>query len=110
MSERLAKFLAEWLRWVEEGATEDGSFLRSRGLCSNFDDWMYGRNVSIEDITCENDRLYALFKADGLDGVYPFGGAEAFFDAADSETQHENQARIDWVRSKVEQFATANAK
>jgi hypothetical protein len=41
-----------------------------------------------------------MFSFDGLDQCHPFG-ADDYFEARDSETQHLNPARLAWVRSKV---------
>jgi hypothetical protein len=107
MSERLKQFLSAYLKWVESGAKEEEPFSRRRGLCSNFEDWLWERKETVGQVQFENSQLFDLFRSDGLDSVYPFGGAEAFYDAMDSETQHLNQARIDWVRSKVAQHEVA---
>ena len=104
MSENLQRFLAEWLEWVEKGAPDEEPFCRRRGLCSGLEDWNLERDFDVEE---GEEELRCLFKADGLDGVYPFGGAEVFYEAVDHDEQHLNEARVAWVRSKVAQFEAA---
>jgi hypothetical protein len=93
MSEELKQFLSDYLAWVDAGAPPSKPFERGYGLCSNtfyFDgDW-----------EAVDNELSALFKADGLDRVYPFG-KEAYEEASVNDTHHLYQPRIDWIKSKL---------
>lgn len=110
MSENLQRFLAEWLEWVEDGAPKKGMLRRYQGLCSNFSRWLHARSADWDEIDREIDQFKNLFAEDGLDEEYPFGGCSKYCAEAEKETMHKNPERLAWVRSKVEQFATANAK
>jgi hypothetical protein len=101
MSDHLKAFLSAYLEWVDAGAEEGKPFARRWGLCSNLIDW--SRTQGAEDHRALEDALDGLFAADGLDQCYPFGFDESF-EARERETQHLNQARIAWVRSKVAQY------
>lgn len=107
MSANLKQFLAAWLEWVEKGAPDEEPFCRRRGLCANFEEWLCARNECEEKIEEENDQLLELFRADGFEPIYPFGGCEEFYAERDDDTMHLNEARLAWVRSKVAQFEAA---
>lgn len=109
MTERLAKFLSAYLAWVDSGAHTE-SFTRRKGLCSNFHHYLFGVCQTMDEIEEEDDKLKDLFISDGLDSEFPFGGEELYFEEIEREIVHLNPERLAWVRSKVEQFATANAK
>jgi hypothetical protein len=102
MSEHLKAFLSAYLEWIEHGAPQKLPFSRRYGLCSNLTDW--ARPLDIEERIALEKALDRMFSADGLDQCHPFG-ADEYFEAREDETQHLNEARIAWVRSKVAQFA-----
>jgi hypothetical protein len=104
VSENLKSFLSAYLEWVDAGAPNTAPFKRRYGLCSNLDDW--SRHLDSEERTALGKELDTMFKTDGLDMCHPFG-VDEYFEARERETQHLNQARIAWVRSKVAQFAEA---
>ncbi|CAB3784557.1 hypothetical protein [Pararobbsia alpina] len=107
MSEHLKAFLTAWLEWVDTGAVDGEPFERRRGLCSSFEYWMDARNIDCEHQEEECDGLTRAFRAAGLNRVYPFGGAEEFYEDSDANEMHLNPARIAWVRSKVAQHEAA---
>jgi hypothetical protein len=100
MSELMRKFLTAYIEWVDAGAPQGRPFARGAGLC-------YGVDVFCEeqpepdvayDFVCRE--LKRMFRADGLDRVYPFGDA-AYDECAVKDTQHLHQPRIDWIKSKL---------
>jgi hypothetical protein len=107
VSENLKAFLRAWLDWVEAGAPEDDVFERSCGLCNNFNWYMRNQNVLEFELGGEMDALIEVFKMDGLDETYPFGGEDAYFDEGPNNVMHLNSARLAWVRSKISQHETA---
>jgi hypothetical protein len=88
MTPALRQFLADWLAWAEAGAPEHPVFVRGRGLCGcafNYGGYMLRHEVR---------------KA--LDFVtYPFGGGNEFHIRMEDRTQHENPARLAWVRHQL---------
>lgn len=66
MSELMREFLTAWLEWAEAGAPSHDTFRAEYGLCGN-------SNSFDGDTYCLEYELAAMFKADGLDGGYPFG-------------------------------------
>jgi len=107
MSENLKAFLSEWLTWVEAGAMDNDVFERFCGLCSSFKWHMRSKGISECDCESEVACLKDLFKSEGLDEEYPFGGQDVYMEEGLDETAHLNLARIDWVRSKVAQHEVA---
>lgn len=105
MSEHLKAFLSAYIEWVDAGAVEGDLFERFCGLCSNFKWHMRSQGVSEFDSESEVASLKNLFKSEGLDEDYPFGGQDVYADEGLNDTAHLNEARIAWVRSKVAQFA-----
>lgn len=101
MSEQLKAFLAAYLAWVDAGAPHKEPFSRRYGLCSNLYDWSLRLDYDgREALEKELDQLFAL---EGLDECHPFGG-DKYLEARESETQHLNMDRINWVRLKVAQY------
>ena len=107
MSENLTAFLRAWLAWVEAGAPESDAFERFAGLCSNFRWYMCGNGASESDREHAVFYLQDIFKSEGLDEDYPFGGPDVYYEEAYDDTSHLNEQRIAWVRSKVGQVAEA---
>jgi hypothetical protein len=103
MSELLHQFLSAYIAWVDEGAPHGDPFARDRGLCSNFEDWMFGQCLSYEIGDREINDLSKLFASEGLDRGVPFGGLELYLDERDAHVLHLNPARIAWVRAKLAQ-------
>lgn len=83
MTPALRQFLSDWLAWAEAGAPEHEVFVRFGGLC-----------VAAPDDT--RDELYDLFN-----DPYPFGGSKDYWERAEHCTQHENPARLAWVRQQL---------
>lgn len=107
MSENLKLFLADWLAWTQDGAPPSLPFTRYQGLCTNFGRWYRSAiRDDYEAMHAEVNQFKDLLVSEGLDEDYPFGGEERYLRDCEHETMHRNKARIDWVRSKVEQFAT----
>lgn len=98
MSEELRKFLQNWIDWTERGAPNYGPYDRADGLCNALVDFAIDNDLRISPVTLE---LEELFKADGLDDAYPFG-EDTYNQAMCHSTQHTNQKRLAWVRSKLQ--------
>jgi len=107
MSALLREFLAAWLEWVESGAPESDVFERFVGLCSNLRWYMRNEGASGFDDESEVASLRDIFKSEGLDEDYPFGGPDVYYEEAYDDTSHLNEQRLAWVRSKVGQVAEA---
>lgn len=107
MSDHLKAFLSAYLEWVESGAPESDVFERFCGLCSNCKWYMRDIGLSESGAEIEVFNLQDLFTSEGLDEDYPFGGQALYEYESGNDDSHLNKARIDWVRSKVEQFAAA---
>jgi hypothetical protein len=104
MSQLLREFLSAYAAWVDAGAVQDKPFSRSVGLCSNFEEWLViERSFSWAHTEDEIDVLKALFESEGLDRWYPFGGENLYQVDLENDTQHLNDSRLAWVRSKVAQ-------
>lgn len=97
MSELMRAFLRAYLEWATSGAENYKPFSRRLGLCACIGEF--------EAAYPHEDALYgellSMFEADGLDGGFPFGDA-AYFTARESGTQHLDENRLNWIRSKLE--------
>lgn len=104
MSPLLREFLQAWIDWVDAGAAECDSFTRYNGLCNNLTHWSISQRGAYDEAAGDAEEcLLDLFKADGLDETYPFGGQSAYDEDRSNGTHHLNPARLAWVRSKVAQ-------
>lgn len=111
MSNNLIQFLAAWLEWAESGAESEELFASDAGLCWNFRRWMVRKcGATFGEALLAEEELQRAFVADGLSKNYPFGGEDTYCEECDLYLVPQNLSRLAWVRSKVEQFATANAK
>ena len=104
MSEHLKAFLSAWLDWVDIGAPDETPYSRGTGLCSNFETYLFGFDYSWQEAESEVDGLTSIFRSEGLDKWYPFGGEDEYCRALCEDEQHLNESRIQWVRAKVSQF------
>lgn len=93
----LRAFLADWLAWAEDGAPFRGhdDFRPYMGLCGNSD--KRGHSVTMD--------LRQAFEDDGICLYYPFCTDEEYEEMTDDDTQHLCEARLAWVREKLEQSA-----
>jgi len=91
-------FLAHWLNWAKTGKPTDGGYDPGLGLCYNLD--VYAREAGIDEDDLYDD-LIEMFRADGLDESYPFGGKDVYIKEADEDTMNLNLLRLAWVRSKL---------
>lgn len=92
MTPALRQFLADWLAWAEAGAPEHPVFRRDYGLCGSLQKYagLYeGRRLE--------DELLRLFNFT----VFPFGSSQEFHQQTRDGTQHENPARLAWVRQQL---------
>lgn len=89
MSPELSKALADWLTWAETGAPDGKPFDRSFGLCSEIKQHA-GSAACLE--------MKEMLCKEFDDPEAPFGGLPEYWDRADNNTQHENPARLAWVR------------
>lgn len=94
MSEEMREFLQAWLDWAKSGAHEGAPFFRADGLC-------LARCVWGKPYCFNNRKLYAelneMLERDFGTSTYPFGRT-AYLSAAHNKTQHEDPARLEWVR------------
>lgn len=102
----IAQFLQAWINWVEGGA-KSRRFHRSDGLCHALVDWQAERKkLGIQPALTPNDEfamdehLSMLFHRSGLSAVNPFGFAN-YTRRKESETQHECDERLEWVRATL---------
>lgn len=99
MSEHLKAFLVTWLAWADTGAPDCEPFSRHFGLCSNLS-IIWSKPFDGDERAALEHGLDAMFEADDLDMCHPFGFDE-YYKARESDTQHLDEARIAWVRSKI---------
>ena len=95
----LLKFYRAWLEWAlgdNHEHVEGNDFTPRFGLCANAD--RFRRKVGSMYITNE---LHTQFEEAGLDPCYPFGERE-YECALYTYAQHENYARLKWVRDRIE--------
>lgn len=85
-SRLLKRLLSDWLLWATAPIlwSEPPRFSTEYGLCENFPDSV-------------NKQLRQLFIDDGLSPYYPFG-EQNFWEREINRTQHEDPARLAWVR------------
>lgn len=107
MSAHLKAFLADYIEWVDAGASDGKPFRRDEGLCRTLEDWMFGQGSTQYDADEAVFGLMTEFESDGLSRYYPFGGATRYHDDRLNYAMHLNEARIAWVRAKVTQYAIA---
>jgi hypothetical protein len=93
MSDELKKFLADYLAWVDAGAPEGEPFTRHFGLCFNAEEI---------DHKLYKELCGILEKEFPDHAAYPFGGMSVYLNYNKNHTQHLNQKRIDWIKSKLE--------
>ena len=95
----LLKFYRAWLEWAlgdnHEHVACGGAFTPKFGLCTNV--IRFGRKV--DNMYIYNE-LHTQFEEAGLDPCYPFGEEEYEY-AVDTYAQHENYARLQWVRDRI---------
>lgn len=91
ISPELRAFLKAWLDWAESGAPDWDPFCRVWGLCSN------ARLMRCDKLMHE----FLLQEFGPQRYKYPFGGPEEFSIRDYNATQHENPARLAWVRAKL---------
>lgn len=97
MTELTRRFLATYLTWVEAGARNNAPFHRSFGLCASVCDFTANGRVWLV-----RDELAEMFARDGLSPAYPFGTSERYSEDAEKQTQHLNEARINWIRKQLD--------
>jgi len=101
MTKRLYEFLSAWLEWATEThgyqAPHGLPFLRCDGLCASTHRYF----PCFIDADLVEAELGKLFRAEGLDKSYPFGGMAVHDRETREETVHLNEARLAWVRAKL---------
>lgn len=107
----IAQFLQAWINWVDGGA-KSTRFRRSDGLCHALIDWQTERKkLGIQPellISHELEldyHLSTLFRKSGLNEVNPFGYTN-YTHRKESETQHECDVRLDWVRATIKELTS----
>lgn len=99
----LRQFLTEWYEWATTEPVEDKfPLVREAGLCSGLWKWC-GKN-GLGNQTCRvlSREMKLLFVKDGLDITYPFGEG-SFSWRMYARSQHEDPARLAWVKSILNQ-------
>jgi len=96
MTPALRQFLTDWLAWAEAGAPEHPVFRRKSGLCM-LAQIFWEEQPNSELVDDLQDALEASFG----ETHYPFGGAHEFHIRMLDHTQHENPARLAWVRQQL---------
>lgn len=99
MHEQLKLFCKAWLEWAEspEAALEEHEiFSQTGGLCSNFYFWLEVHDPKLMGLA--DGFLRLLFKSQGLDGEYPFGGSSTYLHERVRLEIHKNPERLAWAR------------
>lgn len=105
ISLNMAFFLRDWLKWAETGEQLEGCddlFDSRYGLCSNLEDYGFAHGFDDNESCRLDEELGALFRADGLDDSYPFGGHSRYSEDSKAHAMHKNEDRAAWVRAKLE--------
>jgi hypothetical protein len=96
MSDLMREFLSAYIAWVDADAPQGATFDRSFGLCSNAYRFCLDYYEQIQN------ELAEMFERDGLNTDYPFCDEDGYTESSLAETQHENPARLAWVRKQLE--------
>jgi len=95
VSPELKKALSAWLVWAEKGGEPHEHFTARGGLCANIDRLSGSMQLSNE--------LILIFKEEGYHVLTPFG-RDNYDRRYHSGTQHQDPARLEWVRSHLEEY------
>lgn len=97
MSPLLKAFYRDYAAWLEAGAPDGAPFYRGEGLCVEITRWALSSDNGDYTLGLRRE-MQRQFRSAGLSDTFPFGGANEYAQRHSDETQHENQARIAWVK------------
>lgn len=102
LSKDLRQFLTEWYEWATTEPVEDKfPMVREAGLCSALWKWCGKNNMGNQTYRVLDREMKLLFVKDGLDITYPFGES-SFNWCMYAKSQHQDPARLAWVRAALE--------
>ena len=94
----LTKFYRAYKAWLDEGANENTTFLRSSGLCRCLYRWaLWDDNLTPERYNEVKLEMLSQFIEAAADPKYPFGGRELYMQEGETSRIHLNQHRRAWV-------------
>lgn len=92
------EFLQAYRKWLLKGAPKSKCFDRSRGLCSQIENYIDVYHGGDRDLRYDVQQVLTdMFDGDDLGVLYPFGGYRRFVEDGDKETMHLNEMRVQWV-------------
>lgn len=105
MSDELLEFLKVYLEWANDPENNPHEFLNYAGLCTNL--LVYAEKLPRDDIKLILEFKKLLKEEFGKD-EYPFGGPLLYYKESDFNISHENEARLNWVKKKIEELESIN--